>query len=210
MSTAEDLVGFGMKLMAGDLVETLTLLFESQKTSSGEETGYGMGWRPDRDYRDRRVVHHGGSSEGARAFFLLYPDEGLAIALLANLANANILEGEAESLAQLFLPGETMGSPAPDGLEGRYRFSATADGVEVEGELSLTRSEGGYEGRLSRFYSDNAPVVHTSADGERVRLVVSTRSGLPSLWLRFDDDGFEGQWGWEKPRWPFNGTKIKN
>lgn len=211
MSTANDLVLFGLGLLGGELVEptTLPLLFASQKTSAGEETGYGMGWRPDRDWRDRLVVHHGGSSEGARAFVLLYPEQGLAIALLANLSGASILKGEAECIAQLFLPQESMREPAPEGLGGLYTFSATINKKEVKGHLFLTASDTGFDGWISGFHSSSAPIVHVSPAGDRVRIVVATRSGLPNLWLRFDDDGFEGSWGWDKPKWPFSGTKIE-
>jgi CubicO group peptidase (beta-lactamase class C family) len=212
LSTAEDLVTFGLAMSRGELVgsEMRDLLFTSQKNRAGEETGYGMGWRPDRDWRERKVVHHGGSSEGARAFVLVYPEEQLAIALLANFSSASILEGEAECLAQLFLPGETMGLAAPDGLDGLYAFSATVDGNELKGHLSLTRSGTGYRGWISKFYSDNATILHASSAGDQVRFVVSTRSGLPNLWLRFEGDSFAGSWGWERPRWPFRGTKVED
>src|SRR2546430_14033752 len=46
VSTAEDLVKFGSALLAPGFLrrETLDLLFTSQRTSAGEETGYGIGW----------------------------------------------------------------------------------------------------------------------------------------------------------------------
>src|SRR6266513_4118909 len=46
VSTAEDLVKFGSALLEPGFLkrETLELLFTSQHTSGGEETGYGIGW----------------------------------------------------------------------------------------------------------------------------------------------------------------------
>ncbi len=76
----------------------LDLLFTSQRNSAGEQTGYGIGWRvgnfgalfpedsPLRSGRlaGLRVMHHGGSSVGGRAFLLLVPEERMVVALLVN------------------------------------------------------------------------------------------------------------------------------
>jgi len=100
ISSVEDLVRFGSAhLEAGFLPqEALDLLFTSQRTVDGEETGYGIGWRVggfgelfaaddprrDGDLARLRVRHHGGSSVGGRAFLLLIPEARLVVALLIN------------------------------------------------------------------------------------------------------------------------------
>lgn len=86
LSTTEDLARFGQLLLDGALLkpETRQLLWTSQRTSNGEETGYGMGWFVDRDAAGRRRVFHSGGSVGGTAYLLIYPDEKLVLALLVN------------------------------------------------------------------------------------------------------------------------------
>ena len=78
--------------------EGLDLLFTSQRTNDGEETGYGIGWRvatlgamfPEGntyrtgEHSGLRVVQHGGSSVGGRALLMVIPEERMVIALLVN------------------------------------------------------------------------------------------------------------------------------
>lgn len=109
LSTAGDLVRFGSAHLRDGYLkpETRSLLFTPQHISSGasagEETGVGIGWRIGKDGAGRRILHHGGAIEGGRAFLLLYPDEKIAVAILANLSGARFAEGEAQKLAELFL-----------------------------------------------------------------------------------------------------------
>lgn len=100
ISSVEDLVRFGSAHLGTDFLpqEALDLLFTSQRTTAGEETGYGIGWRvgtygelfpEESDERGGRlsrlrVMHHGGSSVGGRAFLLLVPDAELTAAVLIN------------------------------------------------------------------------------------------------------------------------------
>ena len=105
LSTASDLVRFASAHLGDGYLkpETRSLLFTSQRTAAGEETGVGLGWRIGKDAAGRRFLHHGGAIEGGRAFLLLYPDEKIAVAILANLSGARFAEGEAQTLAELFL-----------------------------------------------------------------------------------------------------------
>jgi CubicO group peptidase (beta-lactamase class C family) len=110
LSTASDLVRFGSAHLADGFLkpETRALLFTSQKTAGGEETGVGIGWRIDtgkttEKTTGRRFYHHGGSIEGGRAFLLLLPEEKVAVAILANLSRAEFAEAEALKLADLFI-----------------------------------------------------------------------------------------------------------
>ncbi|HEX7049757.1 MAG TPA: serine hydrolase domain-containing protein [Longimicrobiales bacterium] len=90
LSNTEDLVRFGSALLDGTFLraETVELLFTSQKTTSGEETGYGIGWFSGTDDAGRRWVGHTGGSVGGRAVLVLYPEEGVVVAALANLGSA--------------------------------------------------------------------------------------------------------------------------
>jgi CubicO group peptidase (beta-lactamase class C family) len=108
LSTAPDLVRFGSALLTDGFLkpETRTLLFTSQRTTAGEETGVGIGWRIGKrsDADPRPFYHHGGAIEGGRAFILLVPDGKVAVAILTNLTGARFDEQDALKLAALFLP----------------------------------------------------------------------------------------------------------
>ncbi len=77
LATAGDLARFGAAHLADGYLrpETRALVFTSQKTSDGKETGVGFAWRIG-TMANHRVYHHGGDSIGGRAFLLLRPDEG--------------------------------------------------------------------------------------------------------------------------------------
>lgn len=103
LSTAEELVRFGGAHLAGVYLNpaTRTLMFTSQRTTEGKETGVGLGWRIGA-VANRRVYHHGGDAIGGRAFILLRPDDSMAVALTSNLGFARFAEREAMSLADCF------------------------------------------------------------------------------------------------------------
>lgn len=127
VSTAEDLVRFGLAhLRSGFLKDgTLSALFTSQRTSEGKETGVGIGWMSARDPWNRRVLFHNGSQTGARSVLLLYPDEGLVVAVLSNLTNSpQFVEGTAMGIAEPFLQSSNPGESAKvlSALAGTYEY----------------------------------------------------------------------------------------
>jgi CubicO group peptidase (beta-lactamase class C family) len=94
LSTAEDLVRFGSAHLAPGLLraETLERLFTSQRTASGEVTGYGIGWSTSRDTLGHRVVGHGGGSVGGTTLLRVDRDSKLVVAVVSNLSNAPLGE----------------------------------------------------------------------------------------------------------------------
>lgn len=104
LSTTEDLVRFGMAHLSGSFLkpETIALLFTSQRTSSGQETGYGIGWRIRKDGRGRRVVGHSGGSVGGSSQLVLHPDAGIVVAVLVNLTGAGLTNQVMDEIAALF------------------------------------------------------------------------------------------------------------
>ena len=103
VSTAEDLARFGMALLRGDIVrrESAALLFSPQRTSSGETTGYGMGWQIGVDAGGRRRLVQSGRTPGGRSVLVLVPEARLAVAVLANV-NGEHLDDHALKIAELF------------------------------------------------------------------------------------------------------------
>ncbi len=101
LSTAPDLVRFGMALLAGRLVkpETLKSMWTPQKTKGGEEIRYGLGFRV-RMREGGRVVRHSGGQAGAACLLVIHPERRTAIALMSNLQGSRLngLAGEIDRL----------------------------------------------------------------------------------------------------------------
>ena len=104
LSTANDLVKFGATLLTDRFLnnDTRKVLFTSQTTSDGKQTGVGLGWRVGKDSLGSQYFHHGGQSIGGRAILLIYPDSKVVVAILANLTFARFGEKEALELARIF------------------------------------------------------------------------------------------------------------
>lgn len=112
LSTPEDLARFGSALLhPGFLTEnSLRLLFTSQKTNSGKETGYGIGWFVGKSQSGQRIYHHSGGSVGGTSQLILYPDSGVVIAVTTNVSeafNSNMSDapwkiGDVEAIAEPF------------------------------------------------------------------------------------------------------------
>jgi len=88
VSTPEDLMKFAHGLMYGDILseDTRNTLWATQHTSDGEATGYGIGFSDGMEM-EHRVVGHGGGSVGGNAWFRMFPDDGVAMAVTTNITN---------------------------------------------------------------------------------------------------------------------------
>ncbi|MGB6874884.1 MAG: serine hydrolase domain-containing protein [Candidatus Acidiferrales bacterium] len=104
LSTPEDLVRFGSALLRpGFLTEnSLHQLFTSQKTNSGQETGYGIGWFIHKSESGQRIYEHSGGSVGGTSQLIIYPDSRVVVALTTNLSDAPWKLVDVESIAEPF------------------------------------------------------------------------------------------------------------
>lgn len=104
LSTADDLVRFGFEHLEPTTIssETVALLWESQETTDGEKTNYGIGWGSGVDDAGRRFVGHTGGSVGGTTWFRIYPDQQLVVAVIGNVSSAD-WEGLPGQIAELFL-----------------------------------------------------------------------------------------------------------
>jgi CubicO group peptidase (beta-lactamase class C family) len=104
LSSAADLARFGAAHLSDGFLKPATraMMFTSQKAADGKETGTGFGWRI-ATISGERVYHHGGDAMGGRAFLLLRPEHGLAVAIACNLSFARIAEANAMALSQPFV-----------------------------------------------------------------------------------------------------------
>jgi CubicO group peptidase (beta-lactamase class C family) len=106
LSTTEDLAHFGSSLLQPGFLsgESLALLFTSQKTKTGEETGYGMGFSVGKSESGQRIFHHSGGSVGGTSQLIIYPDQHLVIAMICNYSGAgdSWKFEEVQSIAEAF------------------------------------------------------------------------------------------------------------
>lgn len=94
-STASDLVRFGLAMNGGTLLrpDTVRLLQTSQRLTSGDATGYGLGWDLESatlaGTPTQSVGHDGDSLGGRVASLLTFPERGLVVAVTSNISYAD-------------------------------------------------------------------------------------------------------------------------
>jgi CubicO group peptidase (beta-lactamase class C family) len=102
-----DLALFGAAHLDGPLARISaterSLLFTPLTEASAKSPPLGLGWRVDRDGKDRLRWHHAGSTPGGRASLVVYPGLDLSIALASNVMTApgDVL-GPSSELADAF------------------------------------------------------------------------------------------------------------
>jgi len=106
IAAPRDLVRFARAFDADGPVlskRTRALMRTSQKTSDGKDTGYSLGLGIGKD-EDRATLSHSGSQTGAKSFFLIYPEQRLAVAVFANHSGSDVGNGRAvKSAARILL-----------------------------------------------------------------------------------------------------------
>ena len=95
VSTPSDLVRFGLAITHGKLLKpaTVQVLQTSQRLTSGEETGYGLGWDLGMVTvagKETRSVGHDGSLLGGTVSSLMtVPEHGIVVAVTSNISYAD-------------------------------------------------------------------------------------------------------------------------
>ena len=95
LSTPSDLVRFGMSINSGKLLrhDTVRVLQTSQRLTSGEETGYGLGWDLETvalaGEQARSAGHDGTSLGGMVASLMTFPEHGMAVSVTSNISYAD-------------------------------------------------------------------------------------------------------------------------
>jgi CubicO group peptidase (beta-lactamase class C family) len=117
VSTTEDLVRFGTALLRGELLkrESMEAMFTPQKTRTGVEIGYGLGWHVNTDARGRPYIWHGGRGVGGRAAIVIVPHARLVTVMLSNIEGER-LDEHARQIAAFFLESIEDSRGAPDTL----------------------------------------------------------------------------------------------
>ncbi len=104
LTTPEDLVRFGSAhLRPGFLTaESLTEILTPGRIGNGEVQNRGLNWSIETDDAGRRVISHGGGGVGSNSSLRVYLEEGVVVAIQANLSQSNpgVLS---EPVAELFI-----------------------------------------------------------------------------------------------------------
>jgi CubicO group peptidase (beta-lactamase class C family) len=92
LSTAEDLVRFGIALQTDRLVSPATreAMWTETKTASGESANVGLGWGVQPPQDGYRRISHSGNQAGASSGIVIIPEAGLTLAVMTNLEDAQI------------------------------------------------------------------------------------------------------------------------
>ena len=107
VSTPSDLVRFGTAMNSGKLLQpaTVKLLQTSQQLTSGQETGYGLGWNLETvalaDESTQVVGHDGDLLGGPVASLMTLRDRGIVVAVTSNTSYADTF-GLASRIALAF------------------------------------------------------------------------------------------------------------
>jgi serine beta-lactamase-like protein LACTB, mitochondrial len=94
VSTPSDLVRFAMAINGGKLLkpDTVQLLQTSQRTTSGQETGYGLGWDLESVTlagKHATITGHDGDSLGGIVSSLITVPNGMVVAVTSNISYAD-------------------------------------------------------------------------------------------------------------------------
>ncbi|KQW51403.1 MULTISPECIES: serine hydrolase [unclassified Roseateles] len=158
-ASAPALAEWAGRLLQGRIVDAATRdwLWQPVLDDAGKPVGersfkMGFGWRLDTDLQGQKVVHHAGSTLGARSVLLLWPqgdDAGTSVSLLSNVMWTSSIERSAELLSAPLrrpVPGLV---PQACPLKAS-RFEGELNGAALEGKASFRRDANGLcRGELS-------------------------------------------------------------
>lgn len=153
LTTVGDLLKFTHNLDTGDVggPEFIRLMHRQGVLDSGRQISYASGLQIG-EYKGLREVRHGGSTAGYRGFLTRFPDNGVAVSLMCNAANAN--PGRlAHAVADLYLADAISEDEPPI-------------------EMAIVDLDASLVGALAGGYRDTRSnqFVELTADGARLSL----------------------------------------
>ncbi|HXI04702.1 MAG TPA: serine hydrolase domain-containing protein [Candidatus Saccharimonadales bacterium] len=182
LSTAEDLVRFGMAHTdSGSLPAAVRMMIaERQVLPDGSLTKEGFGWGPRQDWDGRAMLWGDGSTPGSRCGLLVYPKEGLVIAILTNARGVRLERGEFQTLARLFLAAHEGVAPAgiPSGMDGAWQGTVKAGAATMHVELTLDGAPGPVKGSVSFAGWRSLDIIDAFRLGSETWLVPLDRNGF--------------------------------
>ncbi len=90
--TPTDLVKFGQEMLADKLIKAATkeIAWQSQNTSEGESTDYGLGWRVIND--GVTTISHSGGQAGTSTILGIVPEQDTVVAVMSNLQGSPVTQ----------------------------------------------------------------------------------------------------------------------
>jgi CubicO group peptidase (beta-lactamase class C family) len=200
LSTAEDLVLMGSQLLNEKYIskETLDILFSSYYLIDDTKTNYGLGWECGVNRMNTSVVYHSGSMSSARSHLVIFPEEKIVFAYLANTGdNIFFNEREAHSIAELFLE-EPSSEEVANKIIGEWKIITTSlKDKKTSGVLRLSKNmQGVIEGSITFKRSKQEktfPVVLTGVQQNQFHLMAVTPMFL-DIFLTVNGDEGNGIW----------------
>ena len=92
VSTSEDLIKFGNEIISPKIISQTSIaeLLKEQHLTNGKGTGYGVGFGIGRTKKGTIVYSHSGGGIGATTLLLMYPEDGIVIAIVTNMSGLPI------------------------------------------------------------------------------------------------------------------------
>jgi CubicO group peptidase (beta-lactamase class C family) len=111
-STPSDLARFGSAMLKPGLLrpETIALLQTPLRLKSGASTDFALGWKVERVQlagAPVRMVAHRATPNGSTVALLTFPDQGVVVALAANISPAEGVSPAAQAIAEAFMKPPT-------------------------------------------------------------------------------------------------------
>lgn len=201
VSTAEDLVHMGLSLLTDSYLQngTRELLTSSYVLKDGTPTGYGLGFETGISRLNTPIVYHSGSLPTSVAHLIVYPDEEVVMAWLANTGDHVFFnEREAQTIAELFVKSDQPEGENAQEITGSWRIRTTSlrdkntDGIMridvtpdglVTGSITFKRSK-----KKKEF-----PLIVINQDGNKIHCVAVSPMFM-DFYLVIDEDAFSGEW----------------
>ena len=197
LSTPEDLLTFAFAQLNGGFLkpETIDILWTSQRTRDGAETGYGIGWFVARDEKVGKLVWHAGGSVGGTTFLLIYPERHAAIAIVGNMTGAPVASAARPLLDAFLDPDRLRASTRAGDVSGAYTCSASSGEEQVARvTLDILGPPEGYGGRIMWGQTPPGRIIFSATDGKATRLVAVQGDGT-LMAIRLAGAGSEGASG---------------
>ncbi|WP_027672304.1 serine hydrolase domain-containing protein [Rheinheimera baltica] len=200
LSTAEDLVHYGTRLLQGQVLQQTSVdeMWQSYRLADGSLTHYALGWETGKNRLGSRVIFHSGSMPSARSHLVIFPKHKLVVAILMNSGEHVFFnEREAHTVAELFIA-----NTQPDNtnlITGEWQLCTTSlRNTESCGQLSLQTDSvtGLVSGEVEFVRSDSRlkmPLVLTTSHN-KVFTMVAVSPMFIDLKLQFEPGQLLGHW----------------
>jgi CubicO group peptidase (beta-lactamase class C family) len=207
LSTAEDLVKMGKALFKNSyLTEEITReLFQPQVIINGESSHYGLGWEVGESRLNTPIAYHSGSMNTTRSHLILYPEEHVIFAYLANTGDSIFFnDREAQNIAELFVQekrGKASKTNDSISIEGEWEISTTSlRNKKSKGILKLETDEDGMiKGQIKFKRSrkeETYPVLLSEMNGNQAHLIAVTPMFI-DFFITLKENTFSGTWQYD-------------